>query len=152
MVVGVCGYVYGYQLFECVYCVLCVEVDEEVVLVGGEKLLVICCLYCVDGWFFVLEYCLISLVGVFEVLEVDFVIIVLGSWLLQNVFWMCVQYCISVWGVDDVVVVLFEVKFGMVCLVIDCLIWCGEQLIICVWQMFLGDVWDLVVCFLLGVC
>jgi len=150
MAVGARGHVYGYQLLDRAYRAPNTQVDEEMALSAGEKLLAIRCLHRADGKPFALEHRLISPVGVPDVLDVDFNTTAPGSWLLQNVSWTRAQHRISAWGADAAAAALLEVPQGTACLVIDRLTWRGEQPITCVRQMFLGDAWDLVARFAPG--
>lgn len=150
MAVGARGHAYGYQLLDRAYRAPNTQVDEEMALSAGEKLLAIRCLHRADGRPFALEHRLISPVGVPEVLDVDFNTTAPGSWLLQNVSWTRAQHRISAWGADAAAAALLEVPLGTACLVIDRLTWRGDQPITCVRQMFLGDAWDLVARFAPG--
>lgn len=150
MAVAARGHAYGYQLLDRAYRAPNTQVDEEMALSAGEKLLAIRCLHRADGKPLALEHRLISPVGVPEVLDVDFNTTAPGRWLLQNVSWTRAQHRISAWGADAAAAALLEVPLGTACLVIDRLTWRGEQPITCVRQMFLGDAWDLVARFAPG--
>lgn len=73
---------YCYEVKVCVWCKVCVEDFKCIDVLFGVVILEVCILYYVGLYFFCFEDCIINIVVVFMVEEVDFEVMLLGCWLI----------------------------------------------------------------------
>jgi GntR family transcriptional regulator, histidine utilization repressor len=138
------GHAYRFELLERQQRAPRTELAQEAEVAAGGTLLALHCLHYADGRPFALEQRVINPVAVPEALQMDFAVVVPGSWLLQHVPWTRAEHRISAVGANAAQAARLQVVVGTACLLIDRQTWRGDQTVTFVRQVFLGDTYDLV--------
>ncbi|EKU24561.1 histidine utilization repressor [Xanthomonas graminis] len=138
------GHAYRFELIERRQRAPHAALAQEAEVAAAGTLLSLHCLHFADGRPFALEERVINPVAVPEALQMDFAVVVPGSWLLQHVPWTRAEHRISAVGANPAQAARLQVAAGTACLLIDRQTWRGEQAVTFVRQVFLGDTYDLV--------
>ena len=120
------------------------EDEEERLLAGDGALIQIDGLHLVDGNPLGIEFRLVSVAAVPEIVDADLDVIPPGTWLLQHVPWTEAETRISAVPAIGYVADQLGVAGGSPCLSVERRTWRGPERITYVRQLFLGDGYDLV--------
>jgi GntR family histidine utilization transcriptional repressor len=120
------------------------EVEEERLLSGRRSLLQLDGLHMADQTPLAVEYRLVSISAVPEIMDAEFGENPPGTWLLQHIPWTEAETRISALGANATVARLLAVPAGTACLNIERWTWRGAERITYVRQIFHGQAYDLV--------
>lgn len=118
--------------------------NQEASLAGGGQLLQLDGLHRADGIPLALEYRLISVKAVPEIVDAQLDDISPGSWLLQHIPWTEAETRISAIPADKDAAKLLAVDSGTACLSVERTTWRRTEQITYVKQLFLGHAYDLI--------
>lgn len=120
------------------------EDEEEKLLAGAGALAQIDGLHLVDASPLGIEFRLVSVAAVPEIVEADLDVAPPGSWLLQHVPWTEAETRISAVPALAQEAALLGVPTGAPCLCVERRTWRGAERITYVRQLFLGSAYDMV--------
>lgn len=121
--------------------------DEEMLLAGKGRLLVLDGVHHADGVPLASEQRLVSLSAVPETEAVDFEGASPGAWLLKHVPWTQAETRIAAVGADREIAAALNLLPGAPCLLIERRTWRGDDGITLVRQHFVGSAYDLIATF-----